>query len=348
MPRTISENIQPKPSRRRLKARPACGSHSCNARGISPAITAGVNQPSTASASSGARPASHATALAGASRRIASASASTKGRASISSSIRVLGSCRGNRAPRGHHPILAAAIAIPGGGLADPWRMQPDPDGASPTGGAGISASSRVLGSCRGTRAPRGHHPILAAAIAIPGGGLAYPWRMQPDPAGAPRARDPSRDEAGHALLFGGSGPLGSAVLARLLAAGWRVDALSRAPREARPGLRWWRGDLGAMPALPETCDAVLSCGPLDLFAAWYAAAGPRARRGVAFGSTSATTKRTSADAGERDLAARLAGAESTLLDAAPRRGAGAVVLRPTLVYGGQAPLALERMAEMA
>src|SRR5690606_32218733 len=206
----------------------------------------------------------------------------------------------------------------------------------------------RVLGSCRGNRAPRGHHPILAAAIAIPGGGLAYPWRMQPDPDGAPRARDPSRDEAGHALLFGGSGPLGSAVLARLLAAGWRVDALSRAPREARPGLRWWRGDLGAMPALPETCDAVLSCGPLDLFAAWYAAAGPRARRVVAFGSTSATTKRTSADAGERDLAARLAGAESTLLDAAPRRGAGAVVLRPTLVYGGQAPLALERIAEMA
>ncbi|MGY0612878.1 MULTISPECIES: NAD-dependent epimerase/dehydratase family protein [unclassified Luteimonas] len=152
----------------------------------------------------------------------------------------------------------------------------------------------------------------------------------------------------GRALLLGGSGQVGAAVLARLLHAGWTVDALSRAPREPMPGLRWLRGGFEAMPALEPGYDAILSCGPLDRFARWYAAGGPASPRVVAFGSTSLAVKRASLDAAERDLAARLAGAEDVLFAAAATRDGDAIVLRPTLVYGAGRDQTLSRIATMA
>ena len=153
---------------------------------------------------------------------------------------------------------------------------------------------------------------------------------------------------AGRALVFGGSGQVGEAVLPRLLRAGWEVDALSRAPRPPRPGLRWLQGGFEAMPPLRERYDAVLSCGPLDRFAQWQAEAGVRAPRTVAFGSTSLAAKRGSADPGERDLAARLADAEASLFASARAGGARCAVLRPTLVYGAGRDLTLSRIAAMA
>lgn len=150
------------------------------------------------------------------------------------------------------------------------------------------------------------------------------------------------------ALVIGGSGQVGEALLARLRAAGWRVLAVSRAARPEAPGLRWLVGSLQAMPALPARVDAVFSCGPLDAFARWYAAAGVDAPRVVAFGSTSVATKRGSADAGERDVARRLQLAEAMLLDAAAGRGASATLLRPTLVYGAGRDHSLSRIAGLA
>lgn len=155
---------------------------------------------------------------------------------------------------------------------------------------------------------------------------------------------DPGR----RALLFGGSGQVGEAVLGRLLAAGWRVDALSRGAPPAREGVRWLRGALEAPPALPGHCDAILSCGPLDHFARWYVGAGVTAPRVVAFGSTSLAVKQASADAAERDLAQRLRSAEVALLQAAAARGAAAILLRPTLVYGAGRDQTLSRIATLA
>jgi len=152
----------------------------------------------------------------------------------------------------------------------------------------------------------------------------------------------------GRALVFGGSGQVGAAVLARLLAAGWAVDAPSREDRPPRPGLRWLRGGFGSMPPLAEGYDAILSCGPLDHFARWHADAGVAAPRVVAFGSTSLAVKRGSGDAAERELAARLATAEERLFATARARGAAAIVLRPTLVYGAGRDRTLSRIAAIA
>jgi nucleoside-diphosphate-sugar epimerase len=151
-----------------------------------------------------------------------------------------------------------------------------------------------------------------------------------------------------HALVFGGSGQIGMPLVARLQAAGWRVTALSRSDRIDEPGLHWLRGEFARLPDLPRSVDAIFSCGPLDLFSHWYAAAGADAARVVAFGSTSAEVKVDSADPGERELAGRLHRGEARVLDAARQRGAQATVLRPTLVYGAGQDHTLTRIATLA
>lgn len=150
------------------------------------------------------------------------------------------------------------------------------------------------------------------------------------------------------ALVFGGSGQIGAALLPRLHADGWQVLALSRAPREDAPGVRWLRGGFPQPPELPVEVDAVFSCGPLDAFAHWYAQAGIRSARVIAFGSTSVHVKHASSDAGERDVARRLRDAETLLFATAATRGAAVTVLRPTLVYGAGRDATLSRMAGLA
>ncbi|HSD16200.1 MAG TPA: nucleoside-diphosphate sugar epimerase [Thermomonas sp.] len=150
------------------------------------------------------------------------------------------------------------------------------------------------------------------------------------------------------ALVFGASGQVGLPLLDRLGDAGWRVHALSRQARSDTPGRHWLQGDFARMPALPRDVDAIFSCGPLDHFARWYADSGIAAARVVAFGSTSATSKHASDDEGERDLARRLLGAEAAVFEASEQRGAGATMLRPTLVYGVGRDANLTRIASMA
>lgn len=138
-----------------------------------------------------------------------------------------------------------------------------------------------------------------------------------------------------HALVFGGSGAIGAALLARLLDAGWTVDALSRTPQTAGPQLRWHAGGFAAMPdTLPASVDAIFSCGPLDRFSLWYADAAIECPRVIAFGSTSDATKQAASDPGERELAMRLRTSGERVFAAARARGAAATLLRPTLVYG--------------
>lgn len=155
---------------------------------------------------------------------------------------------------------------------------------------------------------------------------------------------------AGHrlALVFGGSGQIGAALMERLLAAGWQVIAVSRDEQAARAGVTWRRGDFSRLPALPERCDAVFSCGPLDHFADWYRHAAIASPYAVAFGSTSLTVKHAAADPDERALASRLQAAERQVFAAARRRDVHATVLRPTLVYGAARDRSLSRVVTLA
>lgn len=153
------------------------------------------------------------------------------------------------------------------------------------------------------------------------------------------------------ALVFGGSGQIGQALLARLAERGWQCVAVSREPRDDLDAVRWLRGTLDPSsppPGLPARCDAIFSCGPLDLFAAWYAHGLVECGRVLAFGSTSRDVKREADDAGERALADVLRRAEEGVFEAASARGAAATLLRPTLVYGAGRDANLTRIARLA
>ena len=149
------------------------------------------------------------------------------------------------------------------------------------------------------------------------------------------------------ALVFGASGQIGEALLARLAGAGWQVFAVSRLPRTPAGGVTWLTGEFANVGGLPEAVDVVFSTGPLDGFAQWYARGQVATRRVVAFGSTSLDTKQASADAYERDIVARLQAAERLVFDTASTNGAAATVLRPTLVYGAGRDQTLARIAAM-
>ena len=149
------------------------------------------------------------------------------------------------------------------------------------------------------------------------------------------------------ALVFGASGQIGEALLARLAGGGWQVFAVSRVPRPPAGGVTWLTGEFANVGGLPEAVDVVFSTGPLDGFAQWYERGQVATRRVVAFGSTSLDTKQASADAYERDIVARLQVAERLVFDTASTNGAAATVLRPTLVYGAGRDQTLARIAAM-
>ena len=150
------------------------------------------------------------------------------------------------------------------------------------------------------------------------------------------------------ALVFGASGQIGEALLARLDPARWQVFAVSRTARPSSPSIRWLQGGFAGIDGLPAAVDVVFSTGPLDGFAQWHARACVATRRVIAFGSTSLDTKQASGDAYERDIVARLQAAERQVFDTAAANGASATLLRPTLVYGAGRDQTLARIAAMA
>jgi nucleoside-diphosphate-sugar epimerase len=152
------------------------------------------------------------------------------------------------------------------------------------------------------------------------------------------------------ALVFGARGQIGRFLLPRLLAAEIEVHAVTRAapPVAHAARLHWHRGELFAGGDLALPVQLVLSLGPLDGFVAWWQRSALRAERVVAFGSTSAATKRDSRDAGERALAARLDAAEQALQATCAERGVRCTVLRPTLIYGAGLDRNLSRLVRIA
>jgi len=149
-------------------------------------------------------------------------------------------------------------------------------------------------------------------------------------------------------LVFGLSGLVGQALRAPLRDRGLHALALTRVERDDAPGVTWIFGDLPSLPFLPEGIQTILSAGPLDCFADWYARIAPPGLRIVALGSTSVFTKAGSPDAGERDIARRLAEAEAKVFATARATGGAVTILRPTLIYGDGPDRSLTPMAEFA
>lgn len=150
-------------------------------------------------------------------------------------------------------------------------------------------------------------------------------------------------------LVWGASGAVGRFLLPRLLAQGASVLAVSRHPPiEAAAPLRWLVGDLDQDLAPPAGIDQIFSCGPLDAFARWYARSATGTAGVVALGSMSAHSKLDSPDPAERAVSARLREAEQVILHEAAARGAAAVLLRPTLIYGAGIDRSLTPIARFA
>jgi len=144
-------------------------------------------------------------------------------------------------------------------------------------------------------------------------------------------------------LLVGASGPAGHEILAGLLDAGAPMIAVSPdVPAYSRPNLTWMQHDLAREHARVQA--HVMICADAEALplAARQARAMPTLRRIVALSSASAVFKQRSADPDERAGAARLVESEQSLAAIAEKRGIALTVLRPTLIYGGQGPSALD------
>jgi nucleoside-diphosphate-sugar epimerase len=146
-------------------------------------------------------------------------------------------------------------------------------------------------------------------------------------------------------LVLGASGAVGSFLLTRLARAGFPAIAVSRrAPTTTAPGTTWLQHDLERR-AAPAESRVLISAGPLRLAAAQVEAM-RGVRRVVALSSASVRFKQRSPDAAERRTIAALIESEARLREACARRGAALTLLRPTLIYGGDAPSALSRVAD--
>lgn len=119
--------------------------------------------------------------------------------------------------------------------------------------------------------------------------------------------------------VLGATSFVGQAVVSRLDEAGCRAVPVSRRAEIHDAHIPRWI-TLCPIWVLPEHFARLEACG---------------ATRLVALSSTSRFTKSDSADAGERDVAEKLAAAEAAVFEWAGRRGVVATVLRPTLIYDG-------------
>lgn len=141
-------------------------------------------------------------------------------------------------------------------------------------------------------------------------------------------------------LLLGASSQLGDRVLPRLLAADYRVHAVSRlapaAPTAeplAQEQLHWHAIDLNTVQAWPAQVSVVVHLAPLYLLPTLLRYA-PSALRVIAISSTSVRTKQYSPSKAERLMAQRLCQAEQELQQLCKEKGHSLTILRPTMLYG--------------
>jgi len=154
-------------------------------------------------------------------------------------------------------------------------------------------------------------------------------------------ALNPAAGDLAPVLLLGATGQVGSLLLEKLLAANVPVMAVSRrVPERADMGVTWLQHDLRRERARVQA-HVLASCGPLKL-ALRQAEFMPRLERVVALSSASVLFKHDSDDPDERALINELIDTERRFEALAEKRGFGLVLLRPTLIYGGPGPSALD------
>ncbi|SEK35572.1 SDR family oxidoreductase [Nitrosovibrio tenuis] len=139
-------------------------------------------------------------------------------------------------------------------------------------------------------------------------------------------------------IVTGATSIVGRFLLPRLLEAGYEVHAASR-KRNETPGttgkLLWHQVDISCPEQLPKLNATVLvHLAPLWLLPPLLPILDSLGvKRLIGFGSTSLFSKADSADAGERQLAARFALVEEAIGSACGASEIDWTVLRPTLVY---------------
>ena len=144
-------------------------------------------------------------------------------------------------------------------------------------------------------------------------------------------------------LVLGATGAVGGGLVARLTAADVPVLAVSRrAPDRAGPRVTWLQQDLDEGPVRSET-SVILGAGPLR-HVRRQLEINPRAGRVVALSTAAVLYKRRSPDRIERARVRAVAGEEEALEALCRERHVRLTLLRPTMVYGGNASGAGDRI----
>ena len=151
-------------------------------------------------------------------------------------------------------------------------------------------------------------------------------------------------------LVTGASSQIGSFLLPRLVAAGYRVVALSRkSHKERSPGVEWRQTDLRGRVEWGNFvgCAALIHVAQLPLLPPHIERlAEIGITRTVAFSSTSRLTKARSEDPDEREVAVALAVAEQGTQDGCGELGISWTLFRPTMIYGAGTDRNVSSIAE--
>ncbi len=134
-----------------------------------------------------------------------------------------------------------------------------------------------------------------------------------------------------HAVVFGASSLIGAYLLPRLMQQGYRVTAVSRTPR---PAADWLQQDISQQPFQFCGDEVAISLAPVWVFGGMLRQCQSAPARIIAFSSTSAVVKTTSADPSERATAQKLLFGEDAVTTFADRHDLSATIFRPTMVYG--------------
>ena len=164
-----------------------------------------------------------------------------------------------------------------------------------------------------------------------------------------PHSEQLSLSSSPRALVFGATGAIGQQVCDLLVKQGWKLVAITRTHHSQQCAeIEWRQAELPNVALAGERFDAIISCGPLSLFADWLAQADVQCSRIVAFSSTSVHVKQSSPDAAERELMGRLLQAEAQLVSLSKSKSLAVTILRPTLIYGSGMDRNISRIASIA